>query len=520
MPAFSSDGREVAFAAPVGGNAALRRVRVAGGPVETVCACNASFGIAWAPDGTILFAGPSGPLQRVPSSGGEAEPLTALDASERETAHRLPSLLPDGRTFVYTAIGARGPASSEKAQLKAGRLDADGGTLLAKEGSDGRFSPPGHLVFAREGRLLAAPLDPKALRLTGPPVVVLDAVRHAVRTTNMSLETGAAHVAIAGGGLLAWSPGSVTPPITRTPTWIDRSGRETPVEGAPTDAPVLGLRVSEEGRRVLLTYSYPGYEAEVLDFDRGGRRRVTFRVNPPFAIWGPGRDAVTYAAGPSIVTRRVDAGPDEAETLWEAPTGRRPFVGSWSRDGKLLAFSMSSPATGFDVWLLERGREPRPFAASTFDEASPDISPDGRWLVYVSLASGRSEVFATPLAAGGGSVQISTDGGREPLWSRDGRSVLYWKAVAESPDLVLYRVRVAERGGSLAFGAPERLLTSSASTATPGHGWDVAPDGRLLVRKKMSDAARHAWWDRLLSNRILVDTGGVAHLLADAPHTP
>jgi len=520
MPAFSPDGRQVAFATLAGGKAALRRIPVTGGPVETVCACDAAFGIAWAPDGTILFAGLRGPLLGVPAAGGRPEAVTALDASEEETAHHLPSLLPDGKTFLYTAVRSGDRAASEKARLWAGRLGGVGRSLLAEAGSDGRFSPPGYLVFAREGRLLAAPFDPEARRLTGPAVVVLEAVRHAVQATHTELETGATHVAISGGGLLAWSPGSVTPPIVRVPTWIDRSGREAPLPGAPTDAPVLNLRVSGEGRRVLLTYNYPGYEAEVLDLDRGSRQRVTFGTNPRFAIWGPGPHAVTYTSGSAIVTRRLDAGPDELETLWEAPSGQAPYVGSWSRDGRLLAFSMSSPGTEFDIWLLERGREPRPFLASSFDEASPDISPDGRRLLYASWASGRSEVFARPLAGDGGSVQVSTDGGREPLWSRDGRSVLYWKAVAGSPDRALYSVPVTEREGTLVFGAPERLFASNVGTATPGHGWDVAPDGRFLVRKTMSEAVRHAWWSRLLSNRVLVDTGGLAHLLAEAPPAP
>ncbi len=520
MPAFSPDGRHVAFASSANGKPALRRIPVAGGPVETVCACEAAYGLAWGPDGKILHAGSEGPLFSVPSTGGRAEPATTLDTSDRELSHRLPSLLPDGRTVVYTALRAGAATRWERARLWAGRAGESERSLLAEGGSDGRFSPPGHLVFARNGALLAAPFDPEARRLTGTPVVVLAAVRHSIRTTNLGLETGAAHVAISRGGLLAWSPGSVTPPVVRAPAWVDRSGRETPVEGAPADAPVLSLRVSAEGRRVLFTYSYPGYEAEVLDLDRGGRQRVTFGANPPFAIWGPGRDAITYTSGHVIFTRRLDAGPDEAETLWEAPANRRPLLGSWSRDGRVLAFVMSSPDTANDVWLLERGREPHPFAASRFNEASPDLSPDGRWLLYSSWAPGRAEVLARPVEADGGIVHVSTDGGTEPLWSRDGRSVYYWKDLAGSPDRTLYRVPVAQREGSLAFGVPERLFASSISTATPGHGWDVAPDGRFLVRKRMPDQARHAWWSRLLSNRLLVDTGGVAHLLADAPPAP
>jgi Tol biopolymer transport system component len=523
QPVFSPDGLHVAFVTESGDARSLKRVPIAGGAVQTVCACDARYGAAWAPDGSILFASQSGPLMRVPAAGGTPEPATRLDLAENEVSHRLPHFLPDGRTVLYTALRwATINKPIEMARIYAGRPGEKERTLLVEGGTDGRWGPPGVLVFAREGKLLAAPLESNVGRLTGASLPLVDGVRHAIRTQLYVLETGAAHVAVAADGLLAWSPGSVTPPRIKTHVWVDTTGKESPFEDWPVPAPAFA-RISEDGQRVLLSYTYPGMQVDVVDLVRRARRRVTFNVNPGWAIWGPGPDRLTFSSEHEqpmgIYTRRLDAGPEEIETLWKPQGGAQATsgqiaLGSWSPDGKVLAFTMMSATTAsFDIWLLERGKEPHPFVASRYSEIFPDISPDGRWLLYTSNASGRSEVFATALSGVGGTLQVSAGHALEPLWSRDGASVYYWQPVEGTPAIrALFRVRVTKAANSLAFGVPDRLFESRTTGGGPARSGDLGPDGRFLATKPMDEACTRAYLDKLLSNRIVVETGGVSRL--------
>ncbi len=523
QPVFSPDGRHVAFVveSPDETQTFLKTVPVAGGAVQTVCECNAKFGAAWAADGSILFASARGSLQKVPATGGTPEPATTLDAAAGEVSHRLPHLLPDGRTVLYTSLRWLGGMTSTKARIYAGVPGIKERKLLVEGGSDGRWAPPGVLLFAREGKLFAASLDSKARKLTGPVVPVLEGVRDATWTGHSATETGAAHVALAADGLVAWGPGSVEPPLSRTLVWVDASGNETPVEGAPKGW-ILSGRVSPDGQRALVSFLYPGMEAWVVDLARKASRRVTF-TDPHIAIWGPGPDGITFVSHhqgpPGLYTRRLDAGPEEIATLWKPPDGSYLGVGSWSRDGRVLAFTREA-ASGSDIWLLEPGKEPRPFLSTRFDEAQADISPDGEWLVYTSDESGRNEVFAKALSGKGGALQVSAGEGWEPLWSRDGGSVYYWAGVEGKGGWTLFRVRVTKASDSLVFGVPERLPAQKDTWAYPNTSWDIAPDGRFLIVKEMDEADRRAWWGKLLSNRIVVDTGGVARLLADAKAAP
>ena len=519
QPVFSPDGLHVAFFFAGGKEGrALKRVPVAGGAPVTICKCDARFGSAWSENGSILFASEVGPLQKVPDAGGTPEPATTLDVSEHEVSHRLPHLLPDGRTVVYTAV--RWPGVWKKARIFAQRIGEKERSLLIESGSDGRWAPPGNLLFAREGRLLAAPLDRKSLRLSGKPVPILEGVRHAIWTGSSSTDTGAAPADLAGARVFAWVPGSVDPEKPTSLAWLDASGRETPLD--LPKGPYYGGRVSPDGERLLVSYNYPGRQLEVLDLARGGRRNVTFGMNPGFAIWGPGPDRITFTSdheGPTrIHSRKIDAAPDQVETLWDGAGGSYIALGSWSRDGKTLAFLVYNEKTDHDIWLLETGKEPRPFLATQFPERFPDISPDGRWLLYTSEEPGREEVFVRLLSGEGSPRQISVGGGSDPLWSRDG-STIFYRALEQQPTLMVatFRVRVRAAGAGLSLDRPERLFgTENLSAGSPGQSWDVAPDGRFVVTKQVDPADRRAWKEKVISDRIHVDLDGLPAILEGA----
>jgi len=525
QPVFSPDGRHVAFSVESESGTFLKRIPLAGGQVMTICKCEALYGAAWSPEGTILFAAQLGPLQKVPETGGTPEWATTLDVKENEVSHRLPHLLPDGRTVLYTAMRWDSwERHWRTARIFAQRLGEKERSLLATNGSDGRWAAD-HLIFAREGRLFAAAFDAVTLRLTGKPVPILEGVSHAIWTGNTGVETGAAMLDLSGR-LFAWIPGSVMPEHQNSLVWVDASGKETPLD--IPKGPFLGGRVSPDGNRVLVQYIYSGKQVELLELSRGSRRNLTFGLDPLWAIWGPGPDRITFNSyhegSMGIYSRRIDAGSEEVETLLR-PSGSGGFqaVGSWSRDGKTLAFSREvweGDKNYGNIWLLERGKQPRPVAPSRFSEYQPDISPDGRWLLFTSDEPGRPEVFVRQLSSGGAPRQVSVGGGVAPLWSRDGKAIFYWSLWQGSDRRVLFRVRVSGAGTGLSFGRPERLLEVPVFLSSPGHTWDVAPDGRFLIVKLPDEADRRAWWEKVLSDRIRIDLDGLPALLSETGKKP
>jgi Tol biopolymer transport system component len=523
QPVFSPDGKHVAFAASAEKRYALRRVPVAGGAVSTVCESDIPFGLAWSADGFLYFAEELGPLLRVPATSGTPEAITKLDVAGNEVSHRLPHFLPDGRTLLYTSLRwtTLGP-SWKKARVFAGRVGETGRSLVADWASDARWAPPGHVLFAREGRLYAAPFDAKSLSLGGAASPILESVSHSIWTSNSARETGAAMVDVAGGGLVAWVNGGVTPPEDGPLVWVDASGKETPVD--LPQGPFLGGRLSPDGGTLLVQYGYPTRQLEVLDLARGARRDVTFGMNPGSAVWGPGPGRITFASdheGPwRIYSRRVDAGSEEVETLWQGEGSPSSSPGAWSRDGRVLAFTVFDMKTGHDIWLLERGKGARPLVASQFREVHPDISPDGRWLVYTSNEPGRAEIFVRPLEGDGASEQVSAGGGVAPIWSGNGSAILYWSLAPGGGRPGLFRVRFGFSAKGLSLGRPEKLLEARYVNFYPGRPWDLAPDGRVLIVKDTDPEVQRTWFEKALGDRIRVDLGGLPALLEETGKGP
>ena len=365
---------------------------LAGGDPDEICNCIAAYGVAWGPDDMIFFGGVGGGIFRVSASGGEPEKITQLDEEAREVSHRLPHILPNNQAVVYTALRYTDRFDSEeRAQIFVQSLETGERRLLIEGGSDARYVPTGHLVFARKGRLLAVPFDLERLEVTGPEVPVLDAINHSIHTGSSLRETGVAQFSFSNSGTLAYVAGSVFPEIKRYVVWVDRQGREEPLELEPRQ--YVSGRVSRDGQHVLLTGHYPPKDVWIFDLKRKLLRRQTFDGNQSSAVWGPGPDHFTFNSdreGPSaLYAKKVDSEPGEVEKL---PTISESLASSWSPDNQRLAFMSSNKNTGVEISILSREGTVEPFLRTRFAETHPEFSPDGRWIVYVSNQSQRSEV--------------------------------------------------------------------------------------------------------------------------------
>ena len=463
-PFFSPDGQWIGFVA----GDRLSKVPIRGGAPLTMCDVSPETrGASWGPDDEVVFAPtPASGLARVAAAGGVPSPLSSLEFDEGERTHRWPESLPHAKAVLFT-VGRAGAASFDEAAIAMHSRGDGARRILVERGTHPRWSPTGHLIYARSGVLLAAPFDPGRLALTGPAVPIADGV--------MTEATGAAQFALSAAGLLIYAPGR-THEVRRSLVWVDREGAVEPLALAPRafEEP----RLSPDGER--LAFGSRGTKNDIWVYEpvRGTLARLTFEADNFAPLWSPDGTRLTFSSnrdGPSNIFWKLADGSGAEERL---VASEYDLVGtSWSPDGRILAFTEYHPKTGGDIWMLSLGDEaPRPFRQTPFNEYGAAFSPDGRWLAYTSDETGRGEVYVTGFPGPRGKWQISTDGGAEPIWTRDGTELCYRAGAS----VVAVPVTV---GGAFATGTPRVVVDGQyeRGTMTGLPNYDVAPDGRRFV---------------------------------------
>lgn len=348
-----------------------------------------------------------------------------------------------------------------------------------------RYSPSGHLAFVRGGNLMVAPFDLRQLKVTGPPVTVLENL--------MTLGNGAGHFSISNSGTLAYLSGGVTTP-ERTLVWVDRKGNAEPLsnETRAFDAP----RLSPDGQRIAMQIAQQNEDIWQLDISRGVLTRVTTEDSRENMVVWCDKNRVVFGSDrkrrPHDLFWKSADGTGAADALLEIKQKPYPqFPQDCTEDGKLLFAEDhvldAAPGlslTGWDILMVPLSGERKmvPIVQTRFDEDSADVSPDSNWLAYVANESGRYEVYVQPFSGPGARVQISTDGGTEPRWSRNGRELFFragdkMMAVEVSPGLRVSRPRLLFQGPYVRTGH------------NPGYAnYDVASDGRFVMIRSEKEA--------------------------------
>jgi serine/threonine-protein kinase len=465
---FSPDGKWIAFRAFDG---KLWKARVDGGAPIQLADIGVGPGLTWATPEELVYAtnNPGDGLWRISVDGGEPRRLTVVDTSDARF-HYAPRATPDGKYILFTgtkgsfATGRIGVASMATGKFSWLSTLPNGFPLGIADGQ--------MLMVTAEGSLVAAPLDLGAMRV-GPGIQLTDRI---------DVQAYGASVAYTPHGDLAYSKGSAVRQLVR----VDERGVATPMtDQARTYA---HPRLSPDGKRIAFEEAHlRGIDIWVYDIGAKTFVKLTSTGVNDRPEWTPDGKAVMYLSNSatslfSIWSRDVD-GVAPSRRILERPNAIREVVPM--PDGKALVFREDAAGNGRDIYLLPFAPNavPIPLAAGPADELMPRPSPDGKLLAYMSNESGRHEVYVRSMTEAGGRVAVSSEGGAEPLWSRDGGR-LYYRAGTQLVEATI------SRSPGLAV-AGRRTVMDVPFLGEPFHpNFDVLPDGKTFVMVKSTEEDR------------------------------
>ncbi|MDQ3256192.1 MAG: hypothetical protein M3R15_20235, partial [Acidobacteriota bacterium] len=471
-PFWSPDNRFIGFFA----DGKLKKVAASGGPPQTICNAPGGRGGAWNRDDVIIFTpDPNDGLYRVSAAGGEPSPLTTPDRSRLEGSHRWPQFLPDGRSFLYFITG---PPESRGIYL--GSLDSKETKRLLPTDSSAVYAPPGYLLFRRAGTLLAQAFDPQKLELTGEPFPLPEQV-------GVAAGTFYTYLTISQNGVLAYHTGNSEKAQL---AWFDREGKQVGVTGSLGD--YYNLALSPDGKRVAFDSVDPqtmNRDVWLLELARGTPMRFTFDpATDWFPVWSPDGSRIVFSSnrnGPTDLYQKGASGTGSDELLLKSSNAKVPT--DWSPDGRFILYRSQDPQTKADIWVLplEGDRQPFPLLQTEFNEQQARFSPNGKWIAYTSDESGTTQVYVQSFPAPGTKWQVSTGGGDQPRWRRDGRELFYLAA-----DGKLMAVEV-KTDGTFAAGVPKPLFEiHSPTVAGPiAINYAATADGQRFVGRSAVEEA-------------------------------
>src|SRR5262245_17298650 len=489
FPFWSPDSHFIGFFA----DGRLKKIEVTGGLVQTLCeAPTIPSGGAWSRAGVILFARAGSGLWRISATGGEVTQVTIPDGSRQEIDHQLPTFLPDGRHFLYNIESGQKETrgiylGSLEGNLKRRLLD---GVTVIKDMATvpvGDSSGAGWLLFGRDDALLAQPFDTSRLEFTGEPFPLSDKVgSYLVRVNYFTFS-------VSDNGVLVFDPSLKR--RRRQYLWVDRRGR--PIDSLDVVVGNFNHMLSPDDKRFIADRLDPQATLQDLwQYDASGSNPLRFTFDPAndfspvwapdgsHIVWGSSRDGAV-----GNLYQKAASGAGEDTLLLKSDYHKHPT--DWSRDGRFIIYRQIDPKTKLDVWGLPAPgsgeAKPLPLVRTEANEFGGTLSPDGRWLSYVSDVSGRFEVYVQSFPEGGGKRQVSTDGGSGPRWRRDGRELYYY---AGDGKLMAAQVR---SGASLELGAVVSLFEFRAGTI-----WDfftpyaVTADGQRFLINAVVDTEQNA----------------------------
>jgi serine/threonine-protein kinase len=406
--------------------------------------------------------------------------------AKREKTHRWPQVLPGGKEVLFTSHSTLGNFDAGSLEVQS-LVDGQRKTLW-RGGYFGRYLSSGHLLYVHDGTIYGLPMDARRLGVSGTPAVVVEGVAS-------DPGTGGAQFDVSQTGTLVYRAGGASGAMWSV-QWMDRNGRFAPL--LPTPRTLLAPRLSPDGRRIAMgVLGNKGYDIWVHDSQRETLSRISFSLGfDGYPVWAPDGKCIAIesdrANGVSnLYLIRAD-GSAEPQRLTENKNAQTP--GSFSPDGKRLAFSEQNPENGSeDIWTLpiedvsgeSKPGRPELLLSTPANEMAPAFSPDGRWLAYESDESGTLEIYVRPYPNRGGKWQISAGGGTTPLWNRAKRELLF-----KTPDRRIMAASYTTDGDSFVPETPRPWSETPLPDPHIGAEFDLAPDGNRIAVQVLDQPAQ------------------------------
>ncbi len=476
-PFWSPDSTTVAFVS----GSEIRKLSLAGGAVQRLCALprQGVNGGTWNQHGTIVFSagGATSTLFQVSAAGGEPAPFNSLDTARGETSHRFPQFLPDGRHLIVTINSSK----QANAGLFAMTLDASDERRRILPDESRTLYASGQLLAVRDDVLISRPFDARGLVAGGEAVPV------ASRVATWEIVRDFGWFSASANGRIAWFPARSR---ELRLAWFDRRGEPLGSFGEPALYGQLAL--SPDGRRVAVEIqdAEGQYDIWLFDVARGlSSRLTTDPTSEREPVWSPDGSRLAFSTiavdGENILVKDL-SGSQPAAPLpggVGAAAGVRDIPENWSRAGNTLLYLTLGAERTFWALPMDGQGKPEQLMAGQFNLDEPHVSPDGRWLAYVSTDSGRFEVYVAPFRRTGERLRVSDNGGGQPRWRGDGKELLYLTTGG-----AIASVSVRDSGAALELGAPTTLVPVDKLRAvilgSDYDDWDVTPDGqRFLVKQ-------------------------------------
>jgi len=488
FPFFSPDSKQIGYATLE----AIKRVPADGGASVTISPTDAGFrGATWGVDDTIVFARDGGAgLLRLSASGGKPQTIAAPDAGRGEENYLGPVLLPHSDTLLYTVVMNGG--QTRVAARKLGGRDA---ITLAEGGIGPQYMAPGYVIFAEGERLMAIRFNSTTLATMGSPVAVQE-------NAFTKIGDGVANLAVAGDGTAVFIAGH-NPGSLRRLAWVTRKGEQV---GPAFEEPVeyaRNPRISPDGHKVALTVGTSGHaDIWVYDLDRAAQPlKLTSQNHNTFPSWSADGKRIVFVsistAGGYMFSIASDGSVLQPQRVVNGEAGDLPLA--MAPEGASLLFRRND-----DLWQLDlHDYSQRALAQTPFSEHSGSFSPNGHWIAYSSNQTGRMEIWVRPIASPGAPLRVSSAGGHDPVWSRDGKEIFFENSGTLMSAHVL-------SDAPLRLASPEIVLAGGFAHDDTDPGlrfFDAAPDGRLLVVEPATGSSAASvvllqHWDQEL-NRLL-----------------
>ena len=465
FPFWSPDSRSVGFFAA----GKLKTVAVDGGTPSEICSTPSGRGGSWGASGIIVFAPDfQSALEQVSASGGTPKPVTVLDASKHDS-HRWPYFLPDGKHFLYLAI-IHANANHPNDGIYIGSVDGKESHLVMADFTNVAYAA-GRLLFVRDSALMAQSFDVKTGKLQGEAERLADDVLVDQTIWRAQFDASA-------NGALVYASGGLTP-------WqamlYDRSGKGVGASGDKVFN-LLSVRLSPDGTRLATEAGEGNSDIWIYDRRREVNTRLTFGPSSSSSpIWSPDGQWIAFVGirDKNNLYRKPANGMGQEELLLEGDsTQRNPF--DWSGDGKSILFGVGDGTVKGQLWMLPLAGDgkPVPLTQNTYVTNSARFSPDGHWVTYSSNESGRFQVYVMHFGGGAGKWQVSSQGGLQPLWRRDGKELFFWSA-----DNTLMSAPITLGNAGVEIGAARPLFRFNNPLGIVGvvSPYDVSADGQRFV---------------------------------------